>query len=328
MIGGRDGSLRSTTTHKEDDDEEGLHARQTIGSRADKPGPGRPRHASATLLGGHVERRAEGLAVRSLYLGKRFFADCGLIATLGGQRACYAFAMRSMVLLVALSLTASAETPRPPACGAPCKEAEKFLGGPQWDYRKSAAIYKRECKADYTGPAEACRLYALAGFKTEGLTLDQKEAVKILNVACRGGDAPACAWKIWIENGLEGAPAKFASLEAPCRAGDRASCEPLFLSIWSVVKKKCDPGWWKLGESTCKAGVPEGCLLVARLLDAERSCDRKHASTTDEQSYQTLAKLCAGGYMDACVELRPNDQIQWEKRCKAGEKFACDAFRK
>lgn len=234
--------------------------------------------------------------------------------------------MRSILVLVVLSLTASAETPKRSACGAPCKEAEKFLGGAQLDYRKSVAIYKRECKADYSGPAEACRLYGLAGFQTQGLRLDSKEVAKILNIACRGGDAPACGWKTWIENGLTGAPATFASLEAPCRAGDRASCELLFLSIQSVVQKTCDPKWWKLGESTCAAGVPEGCLLVASLLDA-KSCDRKHASTTAEQSYDTLAKLCAGGYMEACVELRPNDQMLWEKRCKAGEQFACDRFK-
>src|SRR5689334_15141285 len=82
------------------------------------------------------------------------------------------------------------------ACGAPCAEAAKFLGGKQWDYRKAVKIYKQACKKDESGAPEACRRLALLGFETRGYTLAKAAMLRMLEKTCQRGDFVSCAWGV------------------------------------------------------------------------------------------------------------------------------------
>lgn len=211
-------------------------------------------------------------------------------------------------------------------CGTPCQDAAPFLGGKRWDYRKAAAIYRAACKDDYAGPAEACRRYALAGLWTRGATLAKADGILILAVACGRGDLAACAWA--ARTAQPGPPLDgpvMTALIAPCEAGDRAACEPLFLALDTyATRSACEPRWTTLAATGCAAGDLHACAFAYHLF-ADDCAPPASSKLTWEDIGDALERACAAGDPDACLELRPNDTLLWERRCEAGETFACEA---
>lgn len=224
-----------------------------------------------------------------------------------------------------------------PACGAPCQEAERYLGGRAWDYRKSAAIYRAQCKVDGSGPPEACRLYALAGLYTRGVTLDKPIAFQILDRACARGDRASCTWKPVVRDQGKVAAAVLDEAQAACNAGDRSTCKAFYFGISHVVstRQPCASSWWDTVGRGCQDGDPEACITYRDLLFAvgQSTCATPVRWSADRfedevmRNSEAVGRNCDAGHPDSCPAITTTDEEFWRKRCRAGEQFACDRLR-